>query len=224
MPAARTLRLARTRRWASVASGTRNARAISGVCRPPTRRRVSATRASRARAGWQQVKISRSRSSAIELWSTSCSSVSASAAASPSIRASASSCSWRASERRALRSRSIAAFLAAVVIQAAGLSGTPLVGQLATARANASWTASSAMSRSRTARATTATAAAASSRKTRAISASVPLTAPRAAAPRSTRTSRWGSARRSRRPRRSSRTRPGSSRRAPPWSRRTGRR
>ena len=55
--------LARVIRWAIVVSGTRNAAAISGTVRPPSRRRVSATRASGARAGWQQVKISRSRSS-----------------------------------------------------------------------------------------------------------------------------------------------------------------
>ena len=34
-------------RWAMVGSGTRNARAISSVVRPPSRRSVSATRASR---------------------------------------------------------------------------------------------------------------------------------------------------------------------------------
>ena len=58
MPASRILRLARTRRCGIVVSETRKARAISGVCRPPTSRRVSATRASSASAGWQQVKIS----------------------------------------------------------------------------------------------------------------------------------------------------------------------
>ncbi len=42
----RSLRLARTIRWAIVASGTRNARAISAVCRPPSSRSVSATWAS----------------------------------------------------------------------------------------------------------------------------------------------------------------------------------
>jgi hypothetical protein len=63
MPAARIFLLARTMRWASVASGTRKARAISGVVSPPSVRRVSATLASTARAGWQQVKMSRSRSS-----------------------------------------------------------------------------------------------------------------------------------------------------------------
>ena len=43
MPASRILRFALTRRCAIVASGTRNARAISSVSRPPSIRRVSAT-------------------------------------------------------------------------------------------------------------------------------------------------------------------------------------
>ena len=43
MPASRILRLARTSRWAIVTSGTRKARAISSVCRPPSVRSVSAT-------------------------------------------------------------------------------------------------------------------------------------------------------------------------------------
>src|SRR5215217_7884710 len=42
-PAALILRLARTSRWAIVASGTRNARAISVVVRPPSVRSVRAT-------------------------------------------------------------------------------------------------------------------------------------------------------------------------------------
>ena len=44
--ASASVRLARTMRWAMVGSGTRNARAISSVVRPPSRRSVSATRAS----------------------------------------------------------------------------------------------------------------------------------------------------------------------------------
>ena len=47
--------------------GTRNARAISSVSRPHRVRRVSATCASGASAGWQQVKIRRRRSSGISL-------------------------------------------------------------------------------------------------------------------------------------------------------------
>ena len=45
------------------APGTRKARAISSVVRPPSSRSVSATRASVASTGWQAMNISRSRSS-----------------------------------------------------------------------------------------------------------------------------------------------------------------
>src|SRR5438132_826480 len=61
--ASRILPLARTSRWAMVGSGTRKARAISAVVSPPRSRSVSATWATRASAGWQQVKIRRSLSS-----------------------------------------------------------------------------------------------------------------------------------------------------------------
>ena len=63
MPACSILRLVRSSRCDSVASETRNARAISAVLRPATVRRVRATRLSSAIAGWQQVNSSRSRSS-----------------------------------------------------------------------------------------------------------------------------------------------------------------
>ncbi len=63
MPASPILRLARVIRCPTVLSGTRNARAICPVVSPHTTRRVSATWAGRGSAGWQQVKISRSRSS-----------------------------------------------------------------------------------------------------------------------------------------------------------------
>src|SRR5439155_5639088 len=65
MRASRILPFARTSRCAMVAVGTRNARAISSVSRPPRVRRVRATCASSASAGWQQVKMSRRRSSGI---------------------------------------------------------------------------------------------------------------------------------------------------------------
>ena len=57
--------MARVTRAAMVGSETRNACAISTVVSPHTSRRVSATWASLASAGWQQVKISRSLSSGI---------------------------------------------------------------------------------------------------------------------------------------------------------------
>ena len=46
-----SVRLARTMRWATVASGTRKARAISSVVNPPSSRSVRATRASDERMG-----------------------------------------------------------------------------------------------------------------------------------------------------------------------------
>ena len=54
-----------------VSSETRNARAISAVSRPPRARSVSATCPSNGSAGWQQVKISSSRSSLITVSSNS---------------------------------------------------------------------------------------------------------------------------------------------------------
>ena len=64
MRASRIFALARTMRWARVGRPRSGRRcAISSVVRPQTSRSVSATCASGARAGWQQVKISRRRSS-----------------------------------------------------------------------------------------------------------------------------------------------------------------
>jgi hypothetical protein len=51
MRALRIFAFARTRRCASVGSGTKKARAISSVVSPPNVRNVSATRASGASAG-----------------------------------------------------------------------------------------------------------------------------------------------------------------------------
>src|SRR6266545_1646062 len=142
MFAALIFRLARTSRCAMVGSETRKARAISGVASPPRVRRVRATRASGARAGWQQVKISLRRSSAIKGASSSSSSSVAAGGSSAS-----SSCSFSA-PRRSRRSRSIALLRAVVVIQAPGLSGMPRSGHTCMATTNASWTASSARSKS----------------------------------------------------------------------------
>ena len=60
---------------------------------------------------------------------------------------------------------------AVVMIQPAGLGGSPAAGHRCTATANASWTASSAMSRSPKVRVRTATARPYSARKTSSISA-----------------------------------------------------
>jgi hypothetical protein len=53
MPSLLMLCLARLMRWAIVASGTRNALAISAVVRPPTARRVRASCEGTDKAGWQ---------------------------------------------------------------------------------------------------------------------------------------------------------------------------
>src|SRR6266702_6783858 len=158
MRAARILPLARTSRWAMVGSGTRNACAISAVLSPPSSRSVSATWAPCARAGWQQVKISRSLSSLT-------------AAASAGSSCACSNWAWACLSSRdaSRRSRSIARFLAVVMIQPAGLGGIPADGHRAVATVNASWTDSSAMSISPNTRTRTATARPYSSRKTRSI-------------------------------------------------------
>src|SRR2546423_14596959 len=65
MRAAEIFFLARVTLAAIVGSGTRKACAISVVVSPHTSRRVSATWASLARAGWQQVNTRRRRSSGI---------------------------------------------------------------------------------------------------------------------------------------------------------------
>jgi hypothetical protein len=87
---------------------------------------VSATRASGASAGWQQVNISRSRSSGIVLTSSS---APASAPPAPLSASSRASCSARAAERRSARIRSSARLRATVVIHAAGFAGVPSRGQ-----------------------------------------------------------------------------------------------
>src|SRR6266508_1750927 len=140
MPAVWILRFARTRRCDIVCSLTRNARAISAVLRPASVRRVSATRASSGRPGWQQVKISRSRSSYTPLVSTSSSGASYASAVTTSRSL--------AAPTAARRILSVARLRAVVVSQAPGLRGTPSVRQLCRAAANASCAASSARSQS----------------------------------------------------------------------------
>ena len=127
MRAAAIFFLARVIRADMAGSETRKALATSPVVSPHTSRRVSATRASAASAGWQQVKISRSRSSGI--WQAAVSSPS------PGLTAvSTSSSSLRA--RVSLRwMRFIARRRATNVSHAADLAGTPLAGQAASASA-----------------------------------------------------------------------------------------
>ena len=111
MPVSLILTLARERRRFIVSSETRNARAISSVVRPPTARRISATWASSASAGWQQVKTNSSRSSPITVSSSS----------SMVASGTSSRCSLRASVR-SRRIRSIARLRAVTISQPAGLA------------------------------------------------------------------------------------------------------
>ena len=115
--------MARVTRAAMVGSVTRNAWAMSPVLTPHTRRRVNATCASRARAGWQQVKIRRRRSSGTA--SSPRSSISV-----PSGSTSSGSFDRNTFSRR---STSSALRLAVAVSQAPGLRGTPSRAQAARA-------------------------------------------------------------------------------------------
>ena len=130
------LRLARTIRWASVRSLTRNARAIWGVVRPMTARRVSGSRASGASAGWQQAKSSASRSSVAG---------SSSSAESPRRRASRR---VARSRRPRARNRSRALRRAAVVQPCAGPVRRTVSSPALSASTTAPCTASSATSKS----------------------------------------------------------------------------
>src|SRR5512132_2868430 len=122
-----------------VGSVTRNDRATWVVDRPPSSRRVRATCAWVESAGWQQVKMSRSRSSGT---APSSSATSGSWSLGDSAATSPRSSRPRDSRRR----RSMARLRAVVVIQPPGLGGRPSAGHLRRATANASWTASSARS------------------------------------------------------------------------------
>ena len=161
MPAPAILRFARVIRWAIVVSGTRKAAAISGTVSPPSSRSVSATRASGARAGWQHVKISRSRSSStgpVASWGSGSWIISA--------------CRCLSSRRCSRRIRSMARLPAVVVSQPPGLGGMPSARHFSSATTSASPAASSAMSRSPKRRASDATTRPNSSRKIRSIAAS----------------------------------------------------
>src|SRR5512132_1764482 len=143
-----------------VASGTRKARAISAVVSPPSSRRVSATWTPGSSAGWQQVKIRRSRSSRT-----------APSSAGSSRAWTRAAWAWRSARDASRRRRSMALLRAVVMIQPAGLGGGPVAGQRCTAAANASWTASSATSMSPKVPTRTDTARPYSARNTRSTSA-----------------------------------------------------
>jgi len=111
--------LERVSRFAIAASSTKKALAISATVRPPSNRRVRAIWALVARAGWQQVNISRSRSS------TTDETVSSESLLSVIIAA----CTCLVSRVDSRRIRSIARFWAVVVSQAPGFGGRPDSGQ-----------------------------------------------------------------------------------------------
>src|ERR1700680_5147896 len=151
MLVATIFRFARTIRCAMVISATRKAAAISPVVKPTTARSVSATCASCDSAGWQQVKISRSRSSASP------------GSVAKGERSSSSSFSRYLLSRRRI---SIARRRAVVINHAPGLSGMPCSGHFSSAATRLSWTTSSARSKSPRVRTNAAVRRPASSRKT----------------------------------------------------------
>ena len=124
-----------------VASGTRNARAISAVVRPPTARRVSAICEAGDSAGWQHMN---SRMSVSSGPAGAVSAAGASHCPGSVHRATVSSRRWRACS---LRSRSVSLREATVISQPRGLSGTPSAGHCVAAASSASCTASSAVSK-----------------------------------------------------------------------------
>jgi hypothetical protein len=128
MPAVLILALARDSRRFIVSGDTRNAAAISSVVSPPSARRVSATCASVASAGWQHMKMS-----------SSCSSGTVDPSTSTFTGSRISSRRVLATRVRSRRSRSSARLRAVVTSQAPGFPGMPSRGHRSTAIANASW-------------------------------------------------------------------------------------
>src|SRR6266436_7038431 len=161
--ASERVRLARTMRWATVGSATRKARAISSVVRPPSKRRVSATRPSGERTGWQEMKTRRRRSSP----TSSSIKASRSGTAISCCASSSRPNSWCLRSRSLLRRQwSIARCLAVAMSQAPGLSGMPDCGHCSSAATRASCASSSAMPTSRTMRVSPAMMRADSMRQT----------------------------------------------------------
>src|ERR687885_730136 len=146
--ASRRVRFARTMRWATVGSGTRNARAISVVSSPPSKRSVSATRASGESTGWQAMKMRRRRSSPTSSRAASRSTTALSCWASNARPSS----SCLRSDSLIRRSRSMARCFAVAMSQAPGLFGIPVCGHRSSAITRASCARSSATPTSRTIR------------------------------------------------------------------------
>ena len=133
--------LARLMRRVMVASGTRNARAISAVVRPPTARRVRAICEAGDSTGWQH------RNSRTSVSSASGGGRSAAGASHCSGRVELAAVSSRRRRACSLRSRSVSRREATVISQPRGLSGTPSPGHCTAAARSASWVASSAVAK-----------------------------------------------------------------------------
>lgn len=127
---------------AIVASGTRWARAISAVVRPPTARRVSAIWAAGDSSGWQQRK-SRVRVSSAEGARLS----PGGGAVNASRGVSAAAFSSRRRRAESWRSWSVSRLDAVLMSQPRGFSGSPRTGHCRYAASIASCTASSAVSK-----------------------------------------------------------------------------
>src|SRR5258708_3791696 len=125
---------ARLMRWATVASGSRNAPAISAVLGPPTARKVSATCETVVSDGWQHSSIRVSVSSLSAIGSTS-------------TGASTATLSSRRRRADSFRHSSVRRREATVISQPFGLLGRPSVGHCSAAASSASWTASSHLSK-----------------------------------------------------------------------------
>ncbi|CAM5713977.1 hypothetical protein SCALM49S_08537 [Streptomyces californicus] len=143
----RTARLARLIRCAIVASGTRWARAISAVVRPPTARRVSAIWAAGESAGWQHRTSRVSVSSSEGARSGPPGAASGGGVTKASAGVSAAAVFSRLRRASSLRSRSVSRREATRISQPRGLSGIPSRGHCPAAAIRASWTASSAGSK-----------------------------------------------------------------------------
>jgi hypothetical protein len=129
-PAAVICCLARLMRWAMVASGTRNARAIWAVVSPPTARSVSATCDGAVSAGWQHRNNKVNESS---LAST----------AEPGGGSNAAALASRRRRALSLRHWSASRRAATVISHPRGLCGMPRFAQVTLASSKASCTASS---------------------------------------------------------------------------------
>src|SRR5580704_11399776 len=147
---------ARLIRCAIVASGTRNALAISAVVKPPTARRVRAIAEDEVRAGWQHInsKMSVSSGSISDSISPAGATVSTSFATAVSL--------WR--RAISLRTWSVMRRDATWINHPRGFSGTPSCGHCVKAAIIASCTASSAEEKSQKRRATAPSTCGASSR------------------------------------------------------------